>query len=206
MHSKNRESNEKWTRALATTGLVVAALALAGAAEAHEPRGHRHPHDRGYHGDSRHPGADRVSVREARRYDRRLDRRGQAIDFQLDLLAVIAAANGEYALAEHLDRKGDRIERRLDRKGDRAVRQARKDRRHASDHDRKWRKREQRWEKEHRFAWAGDRDWEREREIERERKRSRDRDRDRRVSRERDRRHDRSHVDALAIRALGRMR
>lgn len=200
MHSKNRESNERGMRSLATTGLIVAALALAGAAEAHDYRGHRHRHDCRDHAESRDHRSGPVSVREARRYDRRLDRRGQAIDFQLDLLAMIAAANGEYGLAEHLDRKGDRIERRLDRKGDRAVRQARKDRRRGSDHDRKWRKRERRWEKEHRFAW------EREREIDRERRRSRDRDRDRRISHEQDRRPDRSHVDALAIRALGRTR
>ncbi|MCR9097463.1 MAG: hypothetical protein NXI30_24870 [bacterium] len=194
MHSRNRESNKKWMRAIATSGLALAALALAGAAEAHD-RGHRHHHahgGHGVHGDSRHHGAGRARVREARRYDRRLDRRGEAIDFQLDLLAFIAAANGEYALAEHLDRKGDRIERRLDRKGDRALRGARNDRRSGRDHDWKRSKRERRWEKERR--------------IDRKIARERDRDRERRISRNRDCDRDLSHVDALSIRARGRVR
>ena len=229
MHSKNRESNEMWKRALATTGLSLAALTLPGAAEAHE-WSPRHRHDHGYHEDTRHHG--RASVREARRDDRRLDRRGEVIDFQLDLLATVAAANGEYALAEYLDRKGDRIERRLDRKGDRALRNARIDRRYGRHHrfDRRWNGREWRLEKKRERARRLDREIARERERERrlerelafERERNRDRERriererrharrggrdgDRRTSRQRDRREDRSHVDALSHLALRRGR
>ncbi len=199
MHSKNRGSKEKWMRALATSGLAIVAIALAGAASAND-HGRRHRSDHGYHGDSRHHGSGRAAIREARRYDRRLDRRGNAIDFQLDLLAMVAAANGEYALAEHLDRKGDRIERRLDRKGDRALRQARKDRRHARLHDRKRSKHDRGIGKKHGL------DRKRARKLDRPHERGRDHDRDRRIARERDRRDDRSHVDALALRALGRMR
>ena len=205
MHSKNRESNEMWKRALATTGLTLVALALTGAAEAHEwsPR-HRHGH--GYHEDVRHHG--RASVREARRYDRRLDRRGEVIDFQLDLLAMVAAANGEYALAEHLDRKGDRIERRLDRKGDRALRNTRIDRRYDRHHrfDRNWNERERRFdrnwnererclekkrERERRLDRKIARERERERRLERELAFERERNRDREQRIERERRHER---------------
>ena len=201
MHSKNRESNKKWVRALATSGVALAALALAGTAGAHE-RGHRHHHDRGYDIDSRHGRYASQSVREARRYDRRLDRRGDVIDFKLDLLALVAAANGEYALAEHLDRKGDRIERRLDRKGDRALRNARLDRRRDREDrfDRKWHKRERRLEKKRERARRLDR------MIERERKSERRDDRDRRISRKRERREKRSHVEALAQRVHRRGR
>lgn len=124
MHSRKRDSRKMWT--IAVSGLILATFAFAPAAQA-DPRGHRHDRvDR--HGD---PGRDRTAIRDARRYDRRLDARGRAIDFQLDLLAMVAAANGEYALAEHLDRKGDRIERRLDRRGDRALRDLRSHRPHA---------------------------------------------------------------------------
>ena len=63
MHSKNRESNERGMRALATTGLIVAALALAGAAEAHDHRGHRHHRGCGDHAESRDHRSGPVSVR-----------------------------------------------------------------------------------------------------------------------------------------------
>ena len=59
-------------------------------------------------------------------------------------------------------------------------------------HDRKWSKRERRFENKQR--------------VDRKRGRTLDRDRERRISRTRSRRDERSHVDALAIHALGRMR
>jgi hypothetical protein len=77
---------------------------------------------------------DRLGNRLDRRLDRqgdrindRLDRRGGAINDRLDAASKRAEANGKYKLAEHLDRKGDRIATHLDRKGDRIER--RKDRR-----------------------------------------------------------------------------
>jgi len=229
MHSLKRDPKTNWTRAVATGGLALATLAFTGAAEAHE-RGSRHGVDRHGHRHAHHA-HDRDAVRNARRYDRKLERRGDAIDFQLDLLAMIAAANGEYALAEHLDRKGDRIERRLDRRGDRALRDARGHVRHDHARDRKWsrkkeRKLRRRLERERTRAWeherrlerelarerdrqlAYERDRKRDREIARERDRRRDRDRDDRRDRtRRERRADRhlSHVDALRLNALDRL-
>ena len=99
-----------------TSGLLIAGLVFASTAEAGDRDHRRH--------DSRRAEA-RADVRDARDYDRRLDRRGRAIDAHLDIFALLAAATGDYGLAYELDRKGDRIERRLDRRGDRALRDAR---------------------------------------------------------------------------------
>ena len=203
MHSLKPDSKTSWTRAIAIGGLALAALAFTGAAEAHE-RGSRHGLDRRGHRHAHHA-HDRDAVRSARRYDRKLDRRGDAIDFQLDLLAMIAAANGEYALAEHLDRKGDRIERRLDRRGDRALRDARGHVRRDHAHDRKWSRKKER-KLRRRLERERTRACERERRLERDRRRDRDRD-DRRDRTRRERRADRhlSHVDALRLNALDRL-
>ena len=62
------------------------------------------------------------------RVERRLDRRGDAIEARYDHRASIAAAHGHYAQAAQLARKGDRVDRRLDRAGNRYDR--RWDRRH----------------------------------------------------------------------------
>lgn len=77
---------------------------------------------------------DRLGNRIDRRFDRRgerindrLDGRGEAINDRLDALSERAEAKGRFKVADHLDRKGDRIAAHLDRKGDRIER--RKDRR-----------------------------------------------------------------------------
>ena len=90
--------------------LAVTAMLLTGAAQAHDRP------DRG----------DRV--------EQRLDRKGDRINHRLDHRAVHAAAHGHYRAAWHLDRKGNRIDRRLDRKGHRYDR--RWDRRHPGGHHR----------------------------------------------------------------------
>ena len=98
-------------RLIITSGLLIAGLVIASAAEA----GDRH---RNHRRDDARRAEAREDVRDARDYDRRLDRRGRAIDAHLDVFALLAAATGNYDLAYELDRKGDRIERRLDRRGD----------------------------------------------------------------------------------------
>lgn len=113
-----------------TIGAVLAGgLVFAGSASAHD-RNSRHSHDHHVrkakvvrYDVSR----DRGQVRQARQDNRRLDRQGAIIDLQLDGLAVLASAYGEYELAHVLDRAGDHIQYRLDRKGDRRLRQARRD-------------------------------------------------------------------------------
>ncbi len=132
MKPKQRTTWKRWPMLAVSIGL----LTMAGAAEADD----RGRHDRA-HGKERRArahdarAAHRAPIREARRYDRRLDRQGQLIDGHLDLLAFAASASGEYDLAYALDHTGDRIEARLDRRGDRAVRRAhRQVRRHRADH------------------------------------------------------------------------
>lgn len=116
-------------RLIVTSGLLIAGLVTASAAEA----GDRH---RNHRRDDARLAEAREAVRDARDYDRRLDRRGRRIDAHLDVFALFAAATGNYDLAYELDRKGDRIERRLDRRGDRILRDARHDRRHTRRHSR----------------------------------------------------------------------
>ena len=53
------------------------------------------------------------------RVERRLDQRGNLIEARYDHRAGVAAANGRYARAARLERKGDRINGRLDRTGER---------------------------------------------------------------------------------------
>lgn len=131
------------TKRITLGTLLIGALAFANAAEAgdrndrrQDPR-HRAQIDRN---DSVREARDRASrdrtraaIDDARRVDRRLDRRGEAIDHQLDFLALLAAVSGEHRLAHELDRTGDRIERRYDRRGDRLLRNARGNRR-SDDH------------------------------------------------------------------------
>ncbi len=123
MHSTRRRNGGT----AISTGLAAALLLSAlptSAHPRHDDGGWRSGRDverrvsRGRHGNE---------LREARRIDRRLDRRGRRIDRHLDVMAWVAALTGDYALAEALDRKGDRIARHYDRKGDRIVRRARRD-------------------------------------------------------------------------------
>jgi hypothetical protein len=51
--------------------------------------------------------------------------RGERINAHLDLAAVFAAVAGDHALAYHLDKAGNRIERRFDRHHDREIRRDR---------------------------------------------------------------------------------
>jgi len=149
MHSTKRTRTKRIT--LGT--LLIGALAFASAAEAGERQHARHAdqRDRMHVGrgdsvrDTRH-GATRIAARaglhDARRTARRLERRGDVLDHQLDFLALVAAVSGEHRLAHELDRVGDRIERRYDRRGDRVLRHARQQLRHADrgKYDRRGRK------------------------------------------------------------------
>jgi len=121
MHSTKRTM----TRLITLGILLTGAIAFAGAAEAGDRDGRR---GREARVDRNDPARD--TLREARRVDRQLDRRGAVIDGHFDALALLAAVSGEYELARELDRTGDRIERRYDRRGDRVLREARKAVRH----------------------------------------------------------------------------
>ncbi|MBW2496579.1 MAG: hypothetical protein JRF61_04840 [Deltaproteobacteria bacterium] len=107
---------------LLMTGTLMLAGALAardaGACSDRSFHRHRHGHsERSIEYDRR--------LRDARRKDRMLDHRGGTIDLHYDIAALFAAFAGDYALADALDRRGDRIERRYDRRGDRILRRAR---------------------------------------------------------------------------------
>lgn len=146
MHSTKRTM----MRLITLGTLLIGALVLAGTAEAGDRNGRRDGRGREARVDRNDPA--RVTLREARRTDRRLDRRGAVIDGHFDALALIAAVSGEFELARELDRTGNRIERRYDRRGDRVLRQARKAVRH--DHGRKLRARghehgEHHWQRGH---------------------------------------------------------
>ena len=122
--TKNGNRRTGWERitlgALLATGLLFTGTAQAQSAHRYVDQLRQlDRHDR--HG--RHAHVD--SVRDARRIDRRLDRRGHAVNHGYDLLAFFAAVGGDYALAHSLDRHGDRAERYYDRKGDRLLRRAR---------------------------------------------------------------------------------
>lgn len=128
MHSTKRAR----ITGVALCTLLLGGLGLAGSAQADDrdrDRGRRTSTLREHREADAREGRRlraRTRAREAHHYDRMLDRRGEAIDFHLDVLALVSAFAGDHALAYELDRRGDRIERRLDRRGDRAVRKARK--------------------------------------------------------------------------------
>jgi hypothetical protein len=100
---------------------VIVALASAGTAIALD-RDARSQRDRGreHSADARRD-AHTSGIREAKRVDRHLARRGHRINHHYDVLAFVAAIAGDIQLAVALDRRGDRIERRHDRRGDRRV-------------------------------------------------------------------------------------
>jgi hypothetical protein len=106
---------------IAGTLMLAGALAARDAGACSDRSLHRHRHGPS----GRHAEHQGHSSRGAQRIDRMLDRRGATIDFQYDVAALFAAFAGEYALADALDRRGDRIERRYDRRGDRILRRAR---------------------------------------------------------------------------------
>ena len=124
MHSTRRTM----MRLITLGALLVGALALASTAEAGDRDGRRD--GRGREGRVDRSDPDRSTLREARRTDRRLDRRGAVIDGHFNALALIA---DEFQV-------------------DRVLRQARKAMRH--DHGRKLRTRDHehgklRWKRGH---------------------------------------------------------
>jgi hypothetical protein len=119
------------TKRFSVAVLLAGSLTMAGAAEAGDRRDHKRHKSRPEAHEKRR-NVERgawiaekpADLRDARRLDRKLDRRGEVIDHQLDFLAFVAALSGEHRLARELDRTGDRIERRFDRRGDRVLRSA----------------------------------------------------------------------------------
>ena len=124
MHSTHR----KMMKRILISGVLIGGLAMTAAAQAEHRSSRLHDGDHRRHEDVRDSrrAQDRTELRQARRVDWKLDRRGQRIDPPLDFLAFVAAASGQYELAHELDRAGDRIERRVDRYANRVVHKARK--------------------------------------------------------------------------------
>ena len=183
----HRSSPFRWTVVAAALLFGLTIVAEASAGDRHRERRRARVDDA------------RAELRDARAYDRALDREGARIDRRYDFFAAIASAHGAWFLADHLDRKGDRIERRLDRRGDRALRDARADLRdarrrpghhrhaHAGCNDRRHGHAHKKHMKRHARRHHGDRHFA-ERDRDRDRRDRRDRDlRDRK----RDRKHDR---------------